>query len=425
MQFIPRCVLVLPPSPAFAHVSAAIFIVITILYAKLFVFLRRPDKIRSPYSNTPTGSTERTSRMGSIPFRPVGVVSNWFKKPPPKDFERDQVLERRISYVPDNSAPPGGDNGVITTDFADQSHARSQQKRQRSSSTEYPDGDIPPWERVELPVFQVDGQRYGGASTNLNQSASSAGLWSNWKGLGGSTREHRKRTSTTTASSSSPVQANTRNFGSGSSMDVLNFTTNKHSPTPISSPRLGSVPSMQEPLTFDDMTRGLGLSAFAARGSASTSGSQAPSDRYRQFSLGSEAPSTGSGLSPVNELRRSSEATQESRASTTGQPTLRGMTPVHFQPSPPDSDVERNGSIGELEQSGTNAGTTAGDRGPKNETYEAEVEGDRRAEEEEEDENWDLMRMLQQSAPPRSAQDRFAPETVEFVEESMASYLNR
>ena len=45
-----------------------------------------------------------------------------------------------------------------------------------------------------------------------------------------------------------------------------------------------------------------------------------------------------------------------------------------------------------------------------------------------EDDDWDLMRVLQQVEPPKSAGDRFAPaegEAVEFVQESMASYLNR
>ena len=48
-------------------------------------------------------------------------------------------------------------------------------------------------------------------------------------------------------------------------------------------------------------------------------------------------------------------------------------------------------------------------------------------EDDRDDDEWDLMRVLQQTAPAKSADDRFHPEgeTVEFVEESMASYLNR
>jgi hypothetical protein len=47
---------------------------------------------------------------------------------------------------------------------------------------------------------------------------------------------------------------------------------------------------------------------------------------------------------------------------------------------------------------------------------------------EEEDDEWDLMRVLQQTAPPQSKHDKYAltqGDTVELVEESMASYLNR
>lgn len=107
---------------------------------------------------------------------------------------------------------------------------------------------------------------------------------------------------------------------------------------------------------------------------------------------------------------------------------MRGLTPINIQPSPSDSDGERNSSVVDIER----AGTDYGERGPKNELYDGEAEreegDDRRTAEAEADDDWDLMRMLQQSAPPRHAHDRFAPgqgETVELVEESMASYLNR
>ena len=55
-----------------------------------------------------------------------------------------------------------------------------------------------------------------------------------------------------------------------------------------------------------------------------------------------------------------------------------------------------------------------------------------RSDAEDDDEEFDLMRMLQQSRPSRTRDDRFAPsgidntgEVVEFVPESMSSYLNR
>jgi hypothetical protein len=58
MQFIPRQVpLLLDVMWTSWRIRAVVFICITILYARLYVFLKRPDKIRSPYSNSPTGAS--------------------------------------------------------------------------------------------------------------------------------------------------------------------------------------------------------------------------------------------------------------------------------------------------------------------------------------------------------------------------------
>ena len=400
------------------------FIIITALYAKLYVFLRRPDKIRSPYSNSPTGSLaqEAKSRLASVQFRPIGVVSNWFKKPSPEDFTKENVLERRVSVAPGNPTLPQAEKGGIPTDFAKRDPTQTHHSQFRSISSEYPDGDIPPWERVELPAFQVDGQRYGGVSTNISSNTSSHALWGNWKGLSGGSRD-KKRPSTQGSSSSNNVQT-TRNFGSGSSVDALSFTANRMSPTPRHSTRLGSNGSPPDKLTYDDMTMGMDQSLYASRGSISTTFS-GPSDRFRQFSLTSNTQPSGAGLSPMEAFRRSSAVTQDSRRSSGGVPAMRGTTPANLQPSPPDSDGERPSSTVDVERTGT----SQGERGPKDEMYEEGEEGaSRRTGEEQEDDNWDLMRMLQQSGPPRHAHDKFAPregEVVEFVEESMASYLNR
>jgi len=428
-----------------------VFLVITGLYAKLFVFLRRPDKIRSSYSNSPTGSfQQRSARIVSAPLRPIGVISTWFRRAPPEDYDKEVVLERVVSRAPlkpiDSDALTNSDEAVTlpqapapsdtpevaptqpTSPPRSPPHTYSQR---RSHPASIPSDDIPPWEKVELPAFQIDGQRFGGSQANMSHSQSSTALWGNWKGLGGSMRESRKRPSTSSSSHSPPSQS-TRKFGSGSSIDALHFSTVRTSPTPVTTPRLDSITSMYDPLTPDHrddayLTINTPTSYYSRDGRASLASTAAtgPSERFRQFSL---TPSDGGGYGQGDTRRGSAVSSSSRRSSGPTSPLQPKMEIPQVQAQPSHQDSEE--MMAEKALKDMDEKEEGGDRLKTDSDLERNSKSDfeDRGEHEDEDDNWDLMRMLQQSAPPKSADDRFAPaqgETVELVEESMASYLNR
>lgn len=390
------------------------FIIITLLYAKLFVFLRRPDRIRGSYSS-PSGSfQERRSRITSSTFKPLGVISNFFRKAPPIDYEKEKVLERRVSL---NARPPIATGQSEQLDLMIQrSLSRGPPPAPNAAPAVSPTSEIPPWERVELPVFQIDGQKFGGTASNVSHSGSSTALWGNWKGLSGSAREGKKRPST---ASSSPPMPFARKFGSGSSIEGQHFGSTRQSPPAIVAPQLETIPSFQDPLHVDPDSNPVPTvnhpQHFANRGSLSAS----HSDRYRTFSLTSDTPYQGGSLATtataVGTDRRPSALSQDSRRSSNTQAGKRD--PLFLLPSGEQTDEERAmGTDGVYRKDYEKNGATQSRLGMGETEGQGEGDGD-----------WDLMQMLQQSAPPKSAQDRFAPqgETVELVEESMASYLNR
>ena len=255
--------------------------------------------------------------------------------------------------------------------------------------------EIPPWELVELPSFQIDGQTYGGTAS---AAAGSVSMWGNWRGLSG--MEQKKRPST--SSSVGPLHQPTRpvRFSSITSDHDVSL----HSSPLLVTPRLGSIPSIPDPPVIEIPLSNL---VNFRNGSLESSGSNARFDGIRKISIISatisenhadDSSASSPRLSgPVDSFdphgRRVSALTQESHHSS--------MTP--------------NQSRRDL-LSFPQASQSARDR--------SDVEGQQAAE----DDDWDLMRVLQQTEPPKSAGDRFAPaegETVEFVQESMASYLNR
>ncbi len=268
-----------------------------------------------------------------------------------------------------------------------------------------PTSEIPPWERVELPVFQVDGQRYGGSSTPTGNN-----LWGNWKGLAGSVRDpnrrpssppNRRPSSPPDRRPSSPLSQTARHYGSGSTGHEV---SSHPSPPNIITPCLDNIPAIIPTIVdFDHSPYPTPIPDFARRPSGELTGSNGHLDRLRKGSvistpiseLGPITPSASSthlaGPQEPSDLhaRRDSVMTSESRRSS-GTPSHSERELLPVPPRIPHRDVENQ--------------------------------------HEERDEDWDLMRVLHQTAPPKSANDRFGPaegETVELVEESMASYLNR
>jgi hypothetical protein len=329
-----------------------VFVTITILYAKLFVFLRRPDKIRSPYSESFGGETSKDSGPTFFGFRSRRISSLFARgKRPSQDLRVHIPSQQPVD-------PNAGE-----TPFHDGSGAIS------PLSAETPMAEIPPWERMELPVFQVDGQRYGGAAANIPTGGNP---WGNWKGLNSGGRPSGRRTPNATSSFGA------RKFGSSSTGGGDGAETPR-----MRSPILDSIPSVGEPpmiyLPEDPLSR--------ARDSV---------DPPRKPSTLSEAPPITppqllDSENPYDpDIRRpSTTSLSQSTRRSSAVPT---MKEVKMQPS-----LSERGS--------------------------SELERQRLAEEEEDD-NWDLMRILQQSAP-KDAKGREVVETVELVEESMASYLNR
>jgi len=349
MQFIPR---------------GMVFVVISILYARLFVFLRRPDKIRSPYYDD--SSVGETSGMPTtfFGFR-TRRISSLFRKGKPTqndlriDIPKQQPIDVNASYEAHDVA-----NGAISP---------------LSAAT--PITEIPPWERMELPVFQVDGQRFGGASAN--QPNISSNPWGNWKGLGtGKVQDSRKRPST--PSSQSPLMPTSRTFGSGSTQGDIRELPRMISPKLETIPSMMDAPTINTPDDHPPSSRRSTLTGPHHPRKPSTLSEAGPLTPQPSMSHLSE------GYDP--DIRRGSavSATQSTRRSS-ATPTVKECEVIHPSPSERNSiDLRRH-----------------------------------RTAEEEEDDNWDLMRILQQSAPVRSRHERDQGETVELVEESMASYLNR
>lgn len=163
IQFIPR---------------AVVFLFISFFYGRLYVFLRRPDKIRSGLSDHSAGESSyskakhswmRTSRR-RIPFfgdrqtktvvldhkgQRIGIdtsashASHLSKAS--NVSKASNASKASVASIPKPKPPP-----LVAT------------KSQRSVKNVDP--DIPPWERIDLPVFQIDGQTYGGSAGHGRES---------------------------------------------------------------------------------------------------------------------------------------------------------------------------------------------------------------------------------------------------------------
>ncbi|OCF33866.1 hypothetical protein I317_01358 [Kwoniella heveanensis CBS 569] len=479
MQFIPR---------------AIVCIVISVLYARLYVFLRRPDKIRIPGSNSMTGgayeTVSSTSEKGlGGDYRPrIGSLI-------PGQFWKKRGNSSDSSNV-EGQVTPINNNNIDDLNEKDQDASRRGSKTNQQPSGPATSKDIPPWERLELPPFQIAGERFGDRSTPATPS-----IWSGWKGMG------RKRSSTASGMTGAnphggqqqqqqqqppPQQPGSRiNSVSSSSM-----SENRYTPPGLSAPRMPSIPSEDVPETRERESisvsatgtvpeLGEEISSTAASNPNSdlshqrtstneTLVQQSPAPekirkRSLRMSIDPQLPLSPKSfhlsspeVSPRIEKHRPSVTISEdsqyfnppaspkldqaesapanpnptrhlldgSRApppppipvphalitTTPATPT----TPVN--PTHPLSSSRATPDIGYPESPksrlegrdrfGSNARSIGAETGD---------EGD-------EEDVWDLARMLAQPPPGASTDDRFAPppgETYELVPESMSSYLNR
>lgn len=377
------------------------FICITLLYARLYVFLKRPDKIRSPYSNSPTGIASYDSSYGKRKMtgfmrkfsggekgtsagdgnghgdgKGVEVVD--FGNPNldlavKEKTEREKEQEQDTEPVYNRSNRPSIElesNGFNDTTFRPPSVPVS------------PFSEIPPWERLELPVFQVDGQRYGGPSTTYKDKEVST-MFGGWKGMSG---KKRPSTATSTGSNTAPTTP-----GPGMPMPFparssISHTTNR---------------KRENGSEGTDAEGGSSSRSRQPSNDTTLVSDRAGADRTRKTSMMTATSNTSSN----NNLHAFATSQSQAQAQNNGyghggrRPSA---VPPHASPVIEDNeDFLRSKS----------------DR--------ADLDQEEREEEEDEesDGEMDLMRMLAQDSEP---EDRpTGREEYELVPESMASYLNR
>ncbi|KAJ9120109.1 hypothetical protein QFC22_003007 [Naganishia vaughanmartiniae] len=207
MQFMPR---------------ALVFTSVCFFYARLYVFLRRPDRIKASFSGSgpknsgaPQTDAEYTyqsatsSMIAAREARKPSACSakekmgSQFAKFSFKKRERDPVGEA-VELDEKKSRPKnvgmGSQQLIQTRDFAGQGGSEGLPDRSRSGSDESKNSEIPPWERLELPAFQIDGQRYGGSASSAGSSKPGSG-WGELKPFGKKSGGSKRPTSSGSAKS--------------------------------------------------------------------------------------------------------------------------------------------------------------------------------------------------------------------------------
>ncbi|WVN89355.1 uncharacterized protein L203_104578 [Cryptococcus depauperatus CBS 7841] len=169
IQFIPR---------------AAVCVTITILYSRLIVFLCRPDQIsishsRDAYSSEHIFETDTSSRKMSMlnPFTRMFQFKH----------DRCESQEPKKQLVETASHGSFGDSldmpakEVPRPAFRTTSIPFFKVDSQPITSNTVNIADLPPWEHVELPPFQVGGEKFGGPFAPTRSTS----LWGSWKGMNG------------------------------------------------------------------------------------------------------------------------------------------------------------------------------------------------------------------------------------------------
>lgn len=383
IQFIPRLV---------------VFISITLIYGRLYIFLKRPDKIRSGFSDGSTGSTSFSRFKGS-----------WFTKS--KSRRRFPFISGETKTVIVNQ---NGDRvGIDTSNSSTSKKSTASESRastpkppppplaidpRYSQNRAQPADDIPPWERIELPAFQVDGQRYGGPESNGR-------TWGEWRGF--SQGPKKRAVPPNLSTSSVPSCGSTKVAGESplQSPTALVFAKGGKASTPTSA-------------TFDQ--RGLSTPSSKTVTPGSTPPDQVAkedvsptSDEHSPLDIDNFKPAPPfwttekeESSDDITALRRSSAPEVNSEPVVAPATRRPSFIPSFLRPGvpKPPSDNDQESDVAPL---------------PNPEDVERGVVED--------DGKWDLKRMLEMD--PGNGDDPFAvtnkSDNVEYVPESMASYLNR
>lgn len=183
MQFMPR---------------ALVFISICFFYARLYVFLRRPDRIKASFSNS--GRRDTAAQRSDPEYTYQSATSSMLAERAARRHETTTPKEKiasqfaKFSFKKRSAAGLGDadekkfdkqdpSRPVRERDYAGQPGSASEQGPiDRPEKAEPKVTEIPPWEKLELPAFQIDGQRYGGPSSSAGTQSSSA--WGDLKPFG-------------------------------------------------------------------------------------------------------------------------------------------------------------------------------------------------------------------------------------------------
>lgn len=407
VQFVPR---------------AFVFCAIVFFYAKLYVFLNRPDRIKASFSSS--GRNNSTSYN----YDATGVASNGssvVEVAASPGRKRGHSCDRLRQSLAKFSFRSGSDG--VAGRRSQQAGGRSDFEKDEKgveggSAGMAPTEELPPWERLALPSFQIDGQRYGGDSGV--SSAPSRPVWSEWKGLGmgggkrsrngrpTTPRDRETRTNNSTDSGSTathgPTTIHERRQLASMSDSLMSPISESISPRTFTSPR------------FEDDSITLRPRPAAEVDPLDTTASPSSAVAPLQLELPPYNPiavpplSASGSLTPNSSLvsaqpshrfpRSSVEIRRGSHPSDTG--SRRGSGPVSF--ALPE--------VGKKEATPTSMSVPA--RDVASEQNDVEID---------EEEEIDFARILQESYDdePRERADRLASEDTEIVQESMSSYLNR
>lgn len=321
--------------------------------------------------------------------------------------------------------------------------------------------DLPPWERIELPAFQIDGEKFGGPAIAVGSGSS---LWSGWKGLGG-----RKRPSTGSSMVSPQLQEAPR-FGSiSSSVDDGTFSPRgvagelKASAQTLVGPQMEIIASGDNPEAprdysssisplsenvIDDVPRkrhrranfqGTVTDSSWCTHKMSSHGSFTPSNLSRSdksSALETHRPSVATVIDSIESIQTPKKLSVPSIAFDNDAfiPAVEQLPTAQSQPVRPLSPIFSQSAPSSRSRSSSQPRTTPFSNpkslhsrqhtlsGPDIGTSSAPAA----LEDDDLDEEMDLMKML--AAAPPKVDDRFAlppGEQYELVPESMSSYLNR
>lgn len=417
VQFIPR---------------AMVFIAVTFFYARLYVFLRRPDKIRTNFSPTPRHGY---SNSDSQPVEPAGRRGSGEKA---KLMIRDHLAHfsfgqgdaqsspapQQLSQAAEQGGTASG-HGTHSDPLPGPQTGRRDRQRTNTSDTLRNGLDTrPPWEKLDLPMYQSPSHL---AKNPLNDFVFS---WDDWKGSrpvspaasghqtplqvvidpshtrGGSTCDIEISSAPSSAYMEARVESRRPSAIASAQVpspvlesDEWHKQLQDDGPSPMTSPR-GTSPAQ----FFHDYTMAAGQRRYSAKSAPLARDFAVEEASIRHTLAGGEQSATASDVSSA---RPRSEITQATSAF--GSDARRG--------SGPDPSSDRKGSVAFVDPEKDLVSRERGqdDLAPDAPQVEEDIDLDFAS----------ALRDLGGMADEAGRQTRSNSEKTELVPESTASYLNR